>query len=70
MRKDSDFVVTDKIKIFVDPSNKIREIFETSADKILPAVLGTEYVITSELSEEAKAWDINGEEVRIYLTRE
>ncbi|MBR6807678.1 MAG: isoleucine--tRNA ligase [Clostridia bacterium] len=70
MRKDSDFVVTDRIKIFVDPSDKIREIFEKSADKILPSVLGTEYVISSELPEEAKAWDINGENVRIYLTRE
>jgi len=70
MRKDSDFVVTDRIKIFVDPSDKIREIFETSADKILPAVLGTEYVITTDLPAEAKAWDINGEAVKIHLTRE
>ncbi len=70
MRKDSDFVVTDKIKIYIDPSDKIREIFESSSDKILPAVLGTEYSVTSELPEEAKSWDINGESVRMYLTRE
>ena len=69
MRKDSDFVVTDKIKIFVDPSDRVREILELHADKILPAVLGAEYTVTAELPEEARDWDINGESIRIYLER-
>ncbi len=69
MRKDSDFVVTDHIKIYVDASDKVRGIFESYADSILPAVLGDEYVITGELPAEAKSWDINGEAVKIYLER-
>ena len=69
MRKDSDFVVTDKITIYADAGEKITEIVGKYSDKILPAVLGREIILTHDLPEDAKEWDINGENVRLHLVR-
>ena len=68
-RKESDFVVTDRINIFVDPSDRLAEIIGKYADKILPAVLGNSFEITKELPEGSKDWDINGESLKMALVR-
>ncbi len=69
MRKESDFVVTDRICIFADPSETLRRIIETYPDRILPAVLGDGFEITDKMPDGAREWDINGERLVMALER-
>ena len=69
MRKESDFVVTDRINIFADPSDTLRRIIDTYPDRILPAVLGNGFELTDRLPEGAREWDINGERLVMFLER-
>lgn len=69
-RKDSDFVVTDRITVYADVSERLGEIVTKYEDKILPAVLGNSFEITSNLPNGAKEWDINGESLKMALVRE
>ena len=69
-RKDSDFVVTDRITVYADVSERLGEIIAKYEDKILPAVLGNSFEITANLPDGAKEWDINGESLKMALVRE
>ena len=64
MRKDTDFVVTDKIKIFVSGNDKIVELMKKREEEIKNDVLAVavEYNATTEISKE---WNINGEKVTL-----
>ena len=64
MRKDTDFVVTDKIKVFVSGNDKIAELMKKKEEEIKDDVLAVsvEYDATTEISKE---WNINGEKVTL-----
>ena len=64
MRKDTDFVVTDKIKVFVSGNDKIAELVKKNEEEIKGDVLAAsvEYDTTTEISKE---WNINGEKVTL-----
>ncbi len=68
-RKDSDLVVTDRIDILAAPSARIREILDKYSERILPAVLGNAVSYPDTLPENAREWDINGEELKIALVK-
>ena len=46
MRKDSDFQVTDRIKVYVTGNAKIAEVMEKNADEIKRVVLGDAFVMS------------------------
>lgn len=69
MRKESDFVVTDSIKIYVSANGQLREIIEKYGEKILPAVLGVGFEFTDAVSDEMREWDINGEKLKLRLKK-
>ena len=62
MRKEADFNVTDKIKLYVSGNDKIAEIMDKNAEEIKRAVLATEFV-TDTPADGGKEWNINGEKV-------
>ncbi len=62
MRKDADFNVTDRIKIYVEGNDKIAEIMNANAEEIKNVVLGNEFVIGA-MGGISKDWNINGEKV-------
>ena len=64
MRKDSDFQVTDRIKVYVTGNAKIAEVMEKNADEIKRVVLGDAFVMDAEC-DNSKEWNINGEKVTI-----
>ncbi len=67
MRKNSDFVVTDRIDIYLEAGDTIRRIFEQYPDQIMTTVLGNKVIYTTEFEAEPDEWDINGEKVKILL---
>ena len=68
MRKDSDFNVTDRIKVYVSGNDKIKEVMNANADEIKKVVLGDEFVMDSTC-DNSKEWNINGEKVTIGVER-
>jgi isoleucyl-tRNA synthetase len=64
MRKDSDFNVTDRIKVYVSGNDKIKEVMNKNADEIKRVVLGDEFVMDATC-DNSKEWNINGEKVTI-----
>ena len=64
MRKDSDFQVTDRIKVYVTGNAKIADVMEKNADEIKRVVLGDAFVMDAAC-ENSKEWNINGEKVTI-----
>ena len=64
MRKDSDFQVTDRIKVYVTGNAKIAEVMEKNADEIKRVVLGDAFVMDAAC-DNSKEWNINGEKVTI-----
>ena len=64
MRKDSDFQVTDRIKVYVTGNAKIAEVMEKNADEITRVVLGDACVMDAAC-DNSKEWNINGEKVTI-----
>ncbi len=62
MRKDADFNVTDRIKIYVQGNDKIAEIIGANAEEIKNVVLGNEFVVGA-MGGISKDWNINGEKV-------
>ena len=64
MRKDSDFQVTDRIKVYVTGNAKIAEVMEKNADEIKRVVLGDAFVMDAAC-DTSKEWNINGEKVTI-----
>ncbi len=62
MRKDADFNVTDRIKIYVQGNDKIAEIMNANNGEIKNVVLGNEFVVGA-MGGVSKEWNINGEKV-------
>ena len=65
MRKDADFVVTDRIELGVSGNEMLEKLIKETSEEICRATL-TER-ITDALSDNAKAWDINGEKVTLSV---
>ena len=64
MRKEADFNVMDRIKLFVKDSDKIADIIAANEDKIKTAVLADE-VVVGEADGFTRDWNINGEDVTL-----
>ena len=64
MRKEADFNVTDKIKLYVSGNDKIAEIMDKNAEEIKRAVLATEFV-AGVPGDGGKEWNVNGEKVTL-----
>jgi len=62
MRKDADFNVTDRIRVYVEGNDKIAEIMNANADEIKEVVLANEFVMGA-MGGVSKDWNINGEKV-------
>ena len=68
MRKDSGFEVMDHITVTVSENDKIAEIIRANEEAISTKVLADE-IKFGEASENAKKWNINGEDVVIGVVR-
>ena len=64
MRKDSDFQVTDRIKVYVTGNAKIADVMEKNADEIKRVVLADAFVMDAAC-DNSKEWNSNGEKVTI-----
>ena len=64
MRKDSDFQVTDRIKVYVTGNAKIADVMGKNADEIKRVVLADAFVMDAAC-DNSKEWNINGEKVTI-----
>ena len=69
MRKEADFDVTDEITVFYEGSENIERIFEESKDSIAHDVLAKEIRKGTGAGYD-KAWNINGEDVRLCVTKD
>lgn len=67
MRRESDFEVTDRIKIFVAGNDKLAEIIKRNASEIQTVTLANEIIFTANAA--AKDWDINGEKISLAVER-
>ena len=67
MRRESDFEVTDRIKIFVSGNDKLAEIIRRNAAEIQAVTLANEIIFAEH--DAAKAWDINGEKISLAVER-
>ncbi len=68
MRKDSGFDVTDHITVYVAGNEKIEGYVKANEAEIAKIVLGDKFVY-GETSDNAKAWDINGEKVTLSVQK-
>ena len=67
MRRDSNFEVTDRIKIYVDGNEKIVGIMQRNDAEINRVTLCDD--IISNVTKDMKTWNINGEEVLLAVVR-
>ena len=67
MRKDSGFEVMDNILVYIDGSEKVKEIAEKNKAAISHDVLAKDIVYSTH--ESAKEWKLNGEKVSIAVER-
>ena len=67
MRRESNFEVTDRIKIFASESDKLAEVITGNAEEIMTVTLADEIVFDNR--DGAKTWDINGEEISLAVER-
>ena len=67
MRRESDFEVTDRIKIFASGNDKLADIMTGNAPEIMTVTLANEIVFTAR--DDAKEWDINGEKISLAVKR-
>ena len=68
MRKEADFNVTDRIRVYVSGNEKIREIMDKNAGEIKRVVLGDDFV-DGTAAENSREWNINGEKVTLGVER-
>jgi len=68
MRKEADFEVMDRITVSYEGSDKINSIFEANKDEIAGEVLADEIVVGANGSY-TKEWNINGEKVKLSVTK-
>ena len=67
MRRDSDFEVTDRIKIFVAENDKLAEIIKKNSAEIQNITLADEIIFDKK--SDAKEWDINGEKILLGVEK-
>ena len=67
MRRESNFEVTDRIKIFASDNDKLAEIIKRNAQEIQAVTLANEIIFSA--NDAAKVWDINGEKISIAVER-
>ena len=67
MRRESDFEVTDRIKIFASGNDKLAEIIKRNAQEIQAVTLADEIIF--DANDAAKVWDINGEKISLAVER-
>ncbi|MBR7025195.1 MAG: isoleucine--tRNA ligase [Selenomonadaceae bacterium] len=67
MRRESDFEVTDRIKIFASGNDKLAEIIKRNAAEIQAVTLANEIIFSAH--DAAKDWDINGEKISLAVER-
>ena len=67
MRRESNFEVTDRIKIFASGNDKLAEIIRRNAKEIQAVTLTNEIIFTAH--DAAKAWDINGEKISLAVEK-
>ncbi len=65
MRKEADFNVTDRIEIGISGDEKVVNLVKENKEEICSDTLAKD--ITSDLAENAKEWDINGEKMTISV---
>ena len=68
MRKEADFEVTDKIKVYYEGTEKAEAVFAAHAAEIGEEVLATE-VIKAAPAGYVKEWNINGEKVTLGVEK-
>ena len=68
MRKEADFEVMDKIKVYAKDNEKIMNLMKAHQDEIKAEVLAEE-VILGETDGYVKEWNINKEQVTMGVTR-
>ena len=69
MRKEADFVVTDRISVALTGSAKLEEILSASSEEFKSSVLCGSLTFTAKDSGYTKDWDINGENVTITVEK-
>jgi len=67
MRRDSNFEVTDRIKIFAADNEKLAKIIEKNSAEIKNITLADEIIF--EKVSDAKDWDINGEKILLGVQK-
>ncbi len=67
MRRESDFEVTDRIKIFADGNDKLAAIMTGNASEIKTVTLADEIIFSPH--DNARDWDINGEKIFLAVER-
>ena len=67
MRRESDFEVTDRIKIFVADNEKLAKIITDNVEEIMSVTLANEVIFSA--NDNAKEWDINGEKISLAVER-
>ncbi len=67
MRRESDFEVTDRIKIFADGNDKLAAIMTGNASEIKTVTLADEIIFAPH--DAARDWDINGEKISLAVER-
>ncbi len=68
MRKDSDFEVMDRIRVYISGNDKIAELAVKNAAEIKGVVLADE-IITGSMNNAGKEWNLNGEDVTLGVER-
>ena len=68
MRKDSDFEVTDHIRLYQDANEKIGEIIKRNAEQIKSEILA-DAIFLGEMQGHTAEWKINGEQVVMGVTK-
>mgnify|MGYP002622167504 CR=1 FL=1 len=67
MRRDNNFEVIDRIKIYVAGNDKLAEIIKKNSAEIQTITLADEIIFAA--ADNAKEWDINGEKISIAVER-
>ena len=67
MRRESDFEVTDRIKIFASGNDKLETIITGNATEIMAVTLANEIIFAA--NDNVKEWDINGEKISLAVER-
>ncbi len=68
MRKDADFEVMDRIRVYQDGNDRIRQIIVDNADQIKEEVLA-DAIFIGDMQGHTADWTINGEEVTLGVTK-